>query len=286
MRRKSWNGGRPDVTVIAPAWAVAPAVTTYQEGVAGAYSAGTVGGNPTPAVVYAFLLDDVSQGASFTPQSGDAGKTLKIRGTATNVAGSAVSTSAGVVIAAAASAPSWSVAPAVTAYQENVAATYSAGTFTGNPTPTASYVFLLDDVSQGASFTPQVGDAGKTLKVRGTATNSQGSTDSTSAGQTIAAAASGSATATITWAQRVDSSNNAITTDGFKVYYGQTQYGPYPYSVSIANGSLTTTTSKNGDVTYTYTITGLTAGTWYVAIATVDASGESDPSNELTVTAA
>lgn len=63
----------------------------------------------------------------------------------------------------------------------------------------------------------------------------------------------------------------AGTPASFTVKWGATAGGPYPNSHTTANGS-----------TVTYTITGLTAGTWYVVVTANNAAGESDPSFEET----
>jgi hypothetical protein len=58
------------------------------------------------------------------------------------------------------------------------------------------------------------------------------------------------------------------TLTGYHIYYGTTE------------GSLTQSVAVSGAATTTYEITGLTAGTWYFAVAADAADGtESAPSN-------
>lgn len=54
---------------------------------------------------------------------------------------------------------------------------------TGNPTPTKTYSWLIDAVEVGtaSTYTPVVGDVGKTVTCKVTATNSKGSANATSA---------------------------------------------------------------------------------------------------------
>jgi hypothetical protein len=79
------------------------------EGVAAAFVDGTVIGSAPITVVSQWLLDGTLAGATFTPATGDAGKTLQIRRSASNAFGSGVtSTSNGVTIAAAEVVQLWS----------------------------------------------------------------------------------------------------------------------------------------------------------------------------------
>ena len=72
-------------------------------------------------------------------------------------------------------------------------------------------------------------------------------------------------------APQTDSDGRALTDlTGFRIYYGN-QRGSYTQSVTVSNPS-----------TLSYTITNLSAGTYYMVITTVDASNnESAPSAEI-----
>lgn len=62
----------------------------------------------------------------------------------------------------------------------------------------------------------------------------------------------------------------AVTAAFFTVKWGQTSGGPYPNVHATPDGA-----------TASYTIAGLTQGTWYVVVTQTDALGnESDPSYE------
>lgn len=87
---------------VAPAFTSDPVIIgTPTEGVAAAFTPGTVIGTPTPTRAYDWLLDDavVSSGA-YVPPGGSAGKTLKVVDKAANIAGNASRTSAGIIILA------------------------------------------------------------------------------------------------------------------------------------------------------------------------------------------
>ncbi len=58
---------------------------------------------------------------------------------------------------------------------------YLSATFSGNPTPSVTHTWMLDNVSVGASYTPLLADDGKAVFVRATATNRAGSKVSASA---------------------------------------------------------------------------------------------------------
>jgi hypothetical protein len=82
-------------------------------------------------------------------------------------------------------------------------------------------------------------------------------------------------TATLSWAaptQRIDGTP-LVNLSGYKVFVGQTP-GNYPRVINIASASNTR-----------YTVTGLSAGTWYFSVSAYDAAGlESDKSPEVSKT--
>ncbi len=192
MLRRTSFGRRPPPPDIAPVWTVAPTLTLARVGSPVTHAAGTVTGIPVPGVVYDYLIGEESKGTSYAPLAIDAGAEIRVRGIATNRVNSVEQFSTPLFVEM---LPTWDVAPSVVAAQDGVPATKTDGTVSGFPVPSVSYVYLLDDISQGASFTPVIGDVGKTLKVRGTAVNSVGSVNSTSAGVVIAGAAAGVAPA-------------------------------------------------------------------------------------------
>jgi hypothetical protein len=67
---------------------------------------------------------------------------------------------------------------------EGVATSYTAGGYTGVPTPTLTRQWTLDGVdiggATGLTYTPVAGDVGHLLRVRETATNGSGSVSATS----------------------------------------------------------------------------------------------------------
>jgi hypothetical protein len=88
--------------------------------------------------------------------------------------------------------------------------------------------------------------------------------------------AAGAGTWLVTWnAPLYESGLNVASAAGtptsFTVKWGATAGGPYPNSHTTANGS-----------TLSYTITGLTTGTWFVVVVANNAAGESEPGYEET----
>lgn len=86
------------------------------------------------------------------------------------------------------SGPTWTVAPVVTSAAVEEVLGYTPGTVTGYPVPTVTYEVLVNDVSVGPPpYTVQLADAGKTIKVRGTAVNQRvpAGVTSTSAGVVV-----------------------------------------------------------------------------------------------------
>lgn len=109
----SWDqalDGAVEAAPAAPSFSSAPVIPGPPiVGVARSYTRGTFTGVPFPGVTQEWLIDDgVVSGAtssSYTAISGDVGKTLKVRQTATNTSGTASSTSAGFVVATTATVP-------------------------------------------------------------------------------------------------------------------------------------------------------------------------------------
>jgi hypothetical protein len=174
---------------------------TPQVGVSTSFTAATVTGTPTPTVTTQWLLDDVAisgaTSSTYTPVTGDAGKTLKVRQTATNTTSGTVNTvsssSAGVVVTAAVNAapPTISGTPTLAATpQVGTPLAYTPASVTGTAPITSTQQWVLDGTdiagATSATYTPVSGDVGKTLAVRQIATNGQGTASATSAGGVVA----------------------------------------------------------------------------------------------------
>lgn len=105
------------------------------------------------------------------------------------------------------------------------------------------------------------------------ATSSATSTSSTSSSSTSATSSPPTSTtgsATLSWTAPTANSNGSALTDlaGYHIHYGTTA------------GSLTQTVDVSNASELSYTVTGLTAGTWYFAVTAYTTSGlESSPSN-------
>src|SRR6185312_15676244 len=141
----------------------------------------------------------VGSGTSYTPVAADAGKSLRVSVTGTNSQGSVTVTSAQTsAVATAPSVPSNTIAPAVSGLATvGQTLTGSAGTWVGNPTPTTSIAWQRCSggscvtVGSDSTYTLTSDDAGSTLRIAVTATNSLGSATATSASSNTVAAGSG-----------------------------------------------------------------------------------------------
>ena len=237
MLRTRRHGGRPPSATSAPTVTVGPRITNVlQDGVTIAYTPAVASGSPEPVIVHTMTVNGVAEALSYVFQAADVGRQVAITATATNGVGSPSALADGAIVQDVLAAPTWGLAPVISGTPTvGVAAAYTAGEANGNPVPVITYEFLLDDVSQGASFTPASGDSGKTLKVRGTAANSQGSAQSTSAGVVIQAAVGSAAPVYMTGYA------------GRPVILGQ----PYPgATVTILTGQRSTNGNPAPSVTY------------------------------------
>jgi len=91
------------------------------------------------------------------------------------------------------SAPGFISAPVISGTPtSSVPTSYTSGDYSGYPTPTISQQWSIDGVdiagATGATYTPSSGDVGKSLRVKQTITNSEGTASSTSAPVTVLAA--------------------------------------------------------------------------------------------------
>jgi hypothetical protein len=77
--------------------------------------------------------------------------------------------------------------------------------------------------------------------------------------------------ATLMWSAPTENTNGTAVTplSGYTIYYGTTE------------GSLTQSVVVSGATTLTYTITGLTTGTWYFAVAADAADGTQSAMSEI-----
>jgi hypothetical protein len=184
-----------------PVNTAAPTISgAAQEGQALTASEGSWSGSPT-SYAYAWSQCDASGGscsaiggataATYTAATADVGHTLRVTVTATNAGGSTQATSAPSAVVSSATAPTVTAAPAVSgSLQVGSTLTASEGTWSGSPT---SYAFAWSrcdadgdscakiDGATGTTYLLMQADAGSTLRVSVTATNSTGSTQFTSA---------------------------------------------------------------------------------------------------------
>lgn len=184
----------------APANTATPTISgTPQEGATLTASNGTWDGSPTG---YAYAWSRCNQNGdscaaiagaaaqTYKVQSADVGGTLRVTVTATNADGSTSATSAPTAVVSSASAPGNAGAPTISgSTQVGSTLTAAKGSWTGNPT---GYTYAWSRCDQTGSNCADIGgatassyklvqvDAGNTLRVRVTATNSAGSTSATS----------------------------------------------------------------------------------------------------------
>jgi len=80
------------------------------------------------------------------------------------------------------------------------------------------------------------------------------------------AAATGSGTATVKWVAPTENSNGTALTDlaGYTVYYGTS-------ASTLSQGQ---SVQVSNPAALSYTVTGLTSGTWYFAVASYTSSGQ------------
>lgn len=162
-------------------------------------STGTWTGSPT-GYTYAWSRCDqngdscaaitAATSKTYTAQSADVGRTLRVTVTATSADGSGQATSAPTAVVSSASAPGNTQAPTISgATQVGSTLTAAKGSWTGNPT---SYAYVWSRCDQTGSSCSAIGgatgstykleqlDAEATLRVTVIASNSTGSTSSTS----------------------------------------------------------------------------------------------------------
>lgn len=155
-------------------------------------TAGVWEGNPAPEYSYRWLADnEVVEGAASDTIGLSAdmlGKRIAVEVTATNAYGSAQVASAQTEpVAAALSAPVNTVEPAITGVARvGQTLTANRGTWTGNPTPSYAYQWKRNGANiggaNGQTYELVAADAGATITVAITATNSEGSVTATSQG--------------------------------------------------------------------------------------------------------
>lgn len=125
------------------------------------------------------------------------------------------------------------------------------------------------------SGTPQAGDAGTYADIVISVSNGQASATLPSFSITVAEAGSASGSADISWTPPTTNTNGTTLTDlgGYYIYYG-TSASSLTQKVQVTNIGLTS-----------YEVGGLTAGTWYFAVAAYTTSGaQSSLSNVVSTT--
>lgn len=192
--------GTPPVATVPPSISGNPGV-----GETLTASAGTWAGYPSPSYAYQWRRngEDIpgETGGTYDVQAQDFGSTITVRVLATNPAGSAISTSAGLQITDGI-APANTTPPSITGTPEaGKVLTVTAGTWVGVPTPTLAYQWKADgaDIPGATASTLLLSDneIGKTITVTVTATNSEGSASATSSGVGPVAGAGNEAPANI-----------------------------------------------------------------------------------------
>ncbi|QYW02594.1 whisker protein [Stenotrophomonas phage Marzo] len=223
---------------------------------------GTWTGNPAPTFTYAWFRGTTAiSGATsktYTLVAADAGSTVKVRVTGTNSEGTANAESA--PTASVTQAPANTAVPTVTG-TARVGQTLTAapGTWTGTPTPTYTYQWQRGTTNiSGATSSTYVlvaADAGQTVRVVVTGTNSAGNASANSANtasvtQTPANTAVPTITGTAQEGQVLTSTNGTWTGTPTPTYTRQWKAG----GVDIAGATAQTYTPVAGDVGKTITV--------------------------------
>jgi hypothetical protein len=131
-------------------------------------------------------------GQTYTLATADVSRRLRVQVTATNVDGAATAVSAATDVVTSATAPVNTALPTTSGTErEGSVLTATTGTWTGSPAPTFAYQWLRCDqngsncaIINGATaqtYTLQSADVGRRMRVRVTATNSEGSSSADSA---------------------------------------------------------------------------------------------------------
>lgn len=151
------------------------------------YSVATFDGDPAPDVTYVWLAGTTQvagQQTSYTPTANDLGKEITVKATASNDIGTADATSNSVTVSGTAPQPtSNGTLSGNTA--EGSTLTYTAATFSGNPTPAISWEWQRDGSTfknGGNQYTTTSTDADKVITVKATGSNAAGSASATSNG--------------------------------------------------------------------------------------------------------
>ena len=208
----SWDKSFPDGLAFAPKNVEVPQIKlTPQEDVETLSFKGVWSGLDISGYTYQWLADDVNiagaTDATYTPVSGDVGKTLKVKVTSTNATGSTTATSDGIVVLA--GLPSNTVSPAITGTaQVGETLTVSDGTWTGTNITYSYRWFVGGNEVQGETantFVPDVSDHGLTVYAEVTATTTGGSVtaDAAATGPVIHASPSNDTIPSITGTAQV-----------------------------------------------------------------------------------
>lgn len=178
-----------------PEFVTPPSFTSPpQAGVLLAITNGTASGVPVPSITTVVAVAGVAVALPYTPGGGDAGKTITVIQTATNIGGVATaSASATIAAAPPGPVPVNTVLPAISGTpQEGQTLTVTNGTWSNAPTGyTRQWKRGGTNIGAGATtYVVQAGDVGGTITCDVTATNANGSaTASSAATATVTAAA-------------------------------------------------------------------------------------------------
>ena len=182
--------------LLAPVNTVAPTVSGLS--VVGSLltsSTGTWTGNPTPTLSYQWKRGSTAISgeiaSTYTTTNADIAELVTCEVTGSNTEGSVtVSTSNGITVGAAPTAPVNITAPVISGLTvAGSLLTSTTGVWSGDPVPTYAYQWKMDGIDIGgevnSTYTSVAGDAGKTATCEVTGSNSEGSVAAISNGITV-----------------------------------------------------------------------------------------------------
>jgi hypothetical protein len=183
-----------EATASAPA-VTAAAISPSSGAVGTTFTAGhTAAGNPVPAIGYQWRLNGTAiAGATASTYQAAAAGSLTVVVTATNSQGTASRESQAVTVSAPLAAPTNAALPTISGTAEvgQSLTAASDGTWTGNPAPTLARNWQRNGVdipaATASSYRLVDADNGASIRLRVTATNSQGSASAHSQAVTVAA---------------------------------------------------------------------------------------------------